>query len=312
MTTILLAGTAAAVWGAIALCAFGQVWTFRRVLAGVLGTTLLAGVGWLGMDRGVAGDWPLEPLVLAAVLALVVVGWAVERLAADDGLLPATLTGLALGTGLAAGVMAAWVPGVGPWENGTIPGGMLLGAAAGGVAGTCVGAAGLLGRPGWRWWWLLLGMVGSGLLLGLGFRVSVFGENVDPLWLGWVATGAGVLAAATLAAGVWRWQGRRVTAELAAEVALGVLPPWLGAAAPGVVRRAFVTQWPDRRERVVVVRLLTRLAFQRVRLQPLLRGERSLQGLELGRLRSRLREVLASRPAVWDGVEESGPGARFP
>ena len=312
MTAALIAGTAGVVWGAIAVGAARQVWTRRRVLAVALGTALLAAAGWLWVDHGSVGDWPLESLAVAAAVALVALGWGVERLAADDEVLPATLTGIALGTGLVAGVMAAWAPGPDRWADGAIPGGMLLGAAAGGVAGSCAGAARLLGRSAGGWWAVPLWLAGSSLLLGLGFRVSVLGVSFDPPWLGWAAASVGVLAAAALVAAVWRWQGRRVTAELAAEVALGVLPPWLGVAAPGIHRRAFVTQWPDRRERVVVVRLLNRLAFQRVRLQPLLRGERSLQGLELGRLRSRLREVLTARPAVWEGAEESSPGPRFP
>jgi RsiW-degrading membrane proteinase PrsW (M82 family) len=90
---------------------------------------------------------------------------------------------------------------------------------------------------------------------------------------------------------------RRVIArQLADEVALGVLLPWVAEVLPSYWRRIRSDWWRRRDERREIVRLLTSLAFRKHQLRVLSEERARLYGLEVGRLRQRSRTLLALSP----------------
>jgi len=82
--------------------------------------------------------------------------------------------------------------------------------------------------------------------------------------------------------------------ELREEVELGVVPSWVAEVIPYYRRRIRGAWWPSRRERTVLCRLLTRLAFRKNALRNVVEDERHMAGLEVVHLRQRLREMLGS------------------
>lgn len=81
--------------------------------------------------------------------------------------------------------------------------------------------------------------------------------------------------------------------ELAEEVELDVFPPWILDVIPFYRRRIRSDWWPSLRERTVLARLLTRLAFRKHAVKRLPEGESDLAGLEVVQLRQRIRAMLA-------------------
>lgn len=81
--------------------------------------------------------------------------------------------------------------------------------------------------------------------------------------------------------------------QLAEEVALQLAPPWVVDVIPYYRRRVRGDWWPNRAERTVIARLLTRVAFRKQALRHLPRNEAAIASLEVVRLRQRLRAILS-------------------
>lgn len=92
------------------------------------------------------------------------------------------------------------------------------------------------------------------------------------------------------------WEHRLLARELGEEVKLGVLPEWVAEVIPSYRRRIRPDWWPSRRERTVIARLLTRLAFRKHAIAHLPPDEARLAGLEVMRLRERARRILSPSP----------------
>lgn len=93
---------------------------------------------------------------------------------------------------------------------------------------------------------------------------------------------------------------RILVRQLTDEVRMGVLPPWTAAVIPFYRRRIRSNWWPLRRERIVISRLLTKLAFRKEALagrDP----SKCLDGLEIVRMRERIKRILAVRDATGAG-----------
>ncbi len=80
--------------------------------------------------------------------------------------------------------------------------------------------------------------------------------------------------------------------QLEEEVELGLLPAWVVEIVPYYRKRLAAQWWPARRERAVIARLLTRLAFRKQALSTLSPRDASLASLEVVKIRQRLREIL--------------------
>ena len=97
---------------------------------------------------------------------------------------------------------------------------------------------------------------------------------------------------------------RILVKQLSEEVALGVLPGWAGRVIPYYRRRVRADWWPSRQERIVISRLLTRLAFRKHALAA--RGDSAnIEGLEIVRLRARIQTILGTPGPLGDTDEPS-------
>jgi RsiW-degrading membrane proteinase PrsW (M82 family) len=97
---------------------------------------------------------------------------------------------------------------------------------------------------------------------------------------------------------------QRILRELLREeVELEVLPPWVADVIPYYRRRIRSDWWPSRQERTVLARLITRLAFRKYAVRRLPRPEADLAGLEVIRLRQRIRGMLAASEDCQSFVE---------
>jgi RsiW-degrading membrane proteinase PrsW (M82 family) len=80
--------------------------------------------------------------------------------------------------------------------------------------------------------------------------------------------------------------------QLAEEVSLKLAPQWVLDVIPYYRRRVRGDWWPNRAERTVIARLLTRVAYRKHALQHLPTREAAIASLEVVRLRQRLRSIL--------------------
>jgi RsiW-degrading membrane proteinase PrsW (M82 family) len=107
-----------------------------------------------------------------------------------------------------------------------------------------------------------------------------------------------------------RSEQRILGAELIEEVELEVVPPWVAEVIPFYRRRVRSQWWPSRRERTVLARLLTRLAFRKHAVRRLPEGRAELAGLEVMRLRQRIRAMLGDPVSCQSSVEAGSSGPR--
>ena len=151
---------------------------------------------------------------------------------------------------------------------------------------------GALGAAGW--WKLASGLAGvaAALLVHGGWSVAMAASGAlsPQRWLAlapvllclWIGLLAGALAV----------EHRVLVRELAEEVRLGVLPAWVIEVLPRYRSRVRVDWRPERSERVVISRVLTRLAFRKHAIAGLPEDEARLAGLEVVSLRRRARRSL--------------------
>lgn len=98
--------------------------------------------------------------------------------------------------------------------------------------------------------------------------------------------------------GLLQSEQRILGEELAEEVKLDVVPAWVVEVIPYYRRRVRSDWWPSRRERTVLARMLTRLAFRKHAVRLLPDGESQLAGLEVVRLRQQIRAKLQCQSSV--------------
>jgi len=84
--------------------------------------------------------------------------------------------------------------------------------------------------------------------------------------------------------------------QLGEEVALSLAPAWVAEVIPYYRRRLQSDWWPERDERTVISRLLTRIAFRKHALRHIPKDEAAIASLEVVRLRQRLRAILTPAP----------------
>ncbi|HPS79257.1 MAG TPA: hypothetical protein PLS53_13950 [Thermoanaerobaculaceae bacterium] len=260
-------------------------WT--RALQLGAATPLPPGV-WVGLARrGV-----LEVLALLGVVGL----WS--RRSHLDSPLDGLVSGVAAGGGLALGglvVAGAWAQD-GPLEVWV---GVVTALSAGVAVGLGVGWARLRVGMGCQLLAVVTGMVVAlvCLMLPPGGAALVAGMRWHPTRWGWAALVAMLLLLPVLAVSGFGWvmlrhELRLVRRRLEEEAAFGVLPAWLPVLAASPVRRSSPKWWPRRDERRALNRMLHELAIKKERVTALDAEAARVYGLEVGRLRQRLRTLL--------------------
>jgi RsiW-degrading membrane proteinase PrsW (M82 family) len=172
--------------------------------------------------------------------------------------------------------------------------------------GGCLGFAYL--SRGWieRAIWFLAGLGGAVTVHG-GWNLMLLrlGDGADGVMFApWFVIVPGLYAVYVVALALFlRSEQRILGTELAEEVELETVPPWVVEVIPFYRRRVRSEWWPSRRERTVLARLLTRLAFRKHAVKRLPSEESELAGLEVVRLRQRIRTMLGEGEVCQSRVE---------
>jgi RsiW-degrading membrane proteinase PrsW (M82 family) len=176
-------------------------------------------------------------------------------------------------------------------------------ALASGVVGGLIGVAYLSSHRLARLGWAIFGL-GAGTLLHGAWNLAFARAEAGELLQWPLLAVLPVLYCLYLAAFICflRWEHRVLRVELEEEASLKLVPPWVPEVIPFYRRRIRSDWWPRRAERVVLSRLLTRLAFRKFQTARLPESEASVAALEIVRLRTRVRRMLA--PAAVSPDEE--------
>lgn len=293
---------------------------FTILLAATAGLALVAvpAPSWVrALQVGTAtplppGAWPgLLRRAALAVLALLGVLGLWSRRSHLESPLDGLVSGLAAGCGMALGALfvpAAWS------QDGLLEAwlGVVTLLAAGAAVGLGVGWARL--RVGVMRQ-LLAVLAGAAvaltaLVLPAAGAAAVAALRWRPTGWGWAGIVALIVSLPVLVAGAAGWlllrfEQRLVRRRLEEEAAFGVLPAWLPPLAASPVRRSNPTWWPRRDERQALNRMLCELAIKKERVTALDADAARVYGLEVGRLRQRLRTLLD--PAWTPGTEAEPP-----
>jgi hypothetical protein len=264
-----------------------------------LGIAVVAG-GALGPAAlAAAGRLQAEPLHGGAALAVLApLGVALVALAAVR-LLAGPLDGTLLGAagGAAAGVVAVLLSARAARPPAAVDAlvATLTCAGAAAVLGAGVGRARLAGRPAAVGGWLALGLAAAGAtaapwLVGRAEGTSGGAAALDAARV--VVPLLALLTAPLLSA---RFERRVLERELGEEVANGILPGEVALVVASYPRRIRSAWWPRGDERRALVGLLRRLAFRKQQLRHLEGDRLHLAGLEVGRMRDRVRRLFDPR-----------------
>jgi len=317
LSSLFLLGVVAVVWWfdrydrePLHLVALEFLWgaTVSPVIA-VIAFTLLANAGGDVAPQGtlsligVSAVGPLVEEVAKGVGVVLVVLFSSKFDNPTDGV----VYGTAVGLGFAVTENVIYALGVGMNLDG--PRGILLLVGgrtllSAGVHALCsatlggfLGHAVLSRRPGVRAAWSAVGLAAA-IALHTAWNVAllfagVFSSNGSPrTWLVVVPVLYGFYV--TALAGFLHSEHGILKRQLAEEVDLAVAPPWVLDVIPYYRRRVRSDWWPSRRERTVIARLLTRVAFRKHALRHLPKDEATIASLEVVQLRKRVREILGS------------------
>lgn len=270
--------------------------------AGVLLWRVPQAAWWQGLEIGGpgfqvdwSGVWTVAALRLSVLLA--VLGVFARRSHLDS-----PLDGLIFGVAAGAGLAATGLVSV-SWVTSGLHLDIWVTAISIVSAGCAVGSGLGWARLGSMWWLQLAqmaaGVAAGGLALLSPPLVAELSERTDGALAGWVwaVEVGGALALPLVVVVTFAWPLIRAERELlerslTEEAGFGVLPEWLPARAARLRRRADATWWPRRDERRTLNRLLVELAIKKVRLTSLGPDAARVYGLEVGRLRHRLRLLL--------------------
>jgi hypothetical protein len=147
--------------------------------------------------------------------------------------------------------------------------------------------------------WLVFGLGSATVIRGLPWLVeAAAGDREMSLWFGFWLAALSLAEYAAVVVSFLSLEHRILGPRLGEEVELGTVPSWVTDVIPYYRRRVRSHWWPLRRERTVLARLLSRLAFRKHALARLTADEARLAGLEIVQLRNRIRRML--EPPVGD------------
>jgi RsiW-degrading membrane proteinase PrsW (M82 family) len=283
---LLLVGSAFA-WGAVAAAALSV-------------SALGAAAAALNQPLGTLAGAALEEL-LKAVAVVLIARYSAEFDSPTDGLVYGTAAGLGFASVenlllVAAAPAALQSPMLLIVFQRTLLSAGVHGLASG-VVGAFIGLAhlsrGTLARVAWT-----AGGLAIGIALHGGWNAGLSFLTASPER--WAALAALPVLYACYLGAFWlllRWEHEVLRDQLEQEAGLKLVPSWVPEVTPFYRRRIRADWWPRRSERVVLSRLLTRLAFRRYQTSRLPEGEAALASLEVVRLRGRVRRMLEPEAA---------------
>jgi hypothetical protein len=246
-----------------------------------------------------AGAWLWNPALALEVTARQLLTLAVLALLTRSSFVHGPLDGSVCGLG--AGVAAA-LPGLVtgvlrgdasvPWSGTYL---VLLAACTGVVLGAFVGRGVLAGRGLGVLGWGSLGALASGALgyAATGAWRASGGGSERFAWSGLLLPVLALAVVVGLLTGVVVLEGKVLRRQLEEEVRFGVLPSWVGETVASYRRRTRSEWWPRGDERRALTGVIVSLAFKKEQLERLAPDARNLYGLEVGRLRQRVRLALS-------------------
>lgn len=210
--------------------------------------------------------------------------------------------GAAVGSGFAVtgplvmGIGAGLGPGATPPEAGVV--GLALWmigfqVLTSSVLGACLGVGRLSRSWNRRCAWGLIGLAGAVLVHGALSWVGMYFASGPVTGQQWALILLMYLAIVAVVGIILLAEGRVLKRQLSEEIGLGVLPPWTAQVIPSYWRRVRSDWWASRRERTVISRLLTRLAFRKEALISPRASGTDLEGLEIVRLRERIQKIVS-------------------
>ena len=283
------------VWGALAAPVLAVAGASALGAALSLGTTAM--VGWLG---------PLLEEMAKAMGVVLVVILSKEFDNPTDGLVYGTASGLGFAVTENLVYAAAGAGGI-ALQDGLMLVVVRTAMAAGihavssAAFGGCLGFAYLSRNRAERAVWSLIGLiVAAAIHSGWNLMLLRLASVDDPDTMARFFVAIPVLYALYLATlfVFLRSEQQILGRELAEEVELDVVPDWVLEVIPFYRRRIRSEWWPSRRERTVLARLLTRLAFRKHAVKRLPEEESQIAGLEIVRLRQRIRAMLQCQTSV--------------
>ncbi len=145
--------------------------------------------------------------------------------------------------------------------------------------------------------WAVMGLVAAVVLHG-GWNAAVVNLPSEAGWLFPTMILGPMYLIFGVSFGLMLWGEHRILIrQLSEEVELGVVPDWAAGVIPYYRRRVRSDWWPSRPERIVISRLLTRLAFRKHALAA--RGDSAnIEGLEIVRLRATIQGILGKTEAA--------------
>lgn len=308
LSTVLLVAVVAAIWWfdrydrePLHLVAGVFLWgALAAPVIAVIGCSALGGIFDLGPWGMVGWAGPILEEMAKAIGVVLVVVLSREFDNPTDGVVYGTATGL--GFAATENLFYAVAGAAGPAVEGTLVMVAVRTAMAAGIHavssatfGGLLGFAYLSRRPAERAAWLLLGLIGATTIhSGWNLMILRMQAAAAPVAVGrWLVVIPVLYAFYVVALMCFlRSEQRILTTELEEEVELDVVPDWVLTVIPFYRKRIRSEWWPLRRERTVLARLLTRLAFRKHAVKRLPVDEAEIAGLEVVQLRQRIRVML--------------------
>lgn len=258
-------------------------------------SALSAAAAALDAPLGTLAVAALEELLKAAAVVLVA-RYSAEFDSPTDGLVYGTAAGLGFASienllvviAAPAGLPSATLPLV--LQRTLFSAGVhgLASGVVGGFVGLALLARGALARVVWTVGGLAVGISIHG---GWNAALSFLSDSRER----WPALAAMPVLYGCYLGAFWlllQWEHGILRDQLEHEASLKLVPPWVPEVTPFYRRRIRADWWPRRSERVVLSRLLTKLAFRRYQTCRLPEEEAALASLEVVRLRGRVRRML--------------------
>jgi len=273
----------------ILIVGFFFVWGLVSGAASIRYTAFLANVDeyllvtWAGML------WP--GLIILAPLFVMAIG-----LRSFDSPSDGFVYGCAVSLGFFGGCHVTWV--LGPVAERIDVSSILIATLALVVYGCVVGFTSMIRRRFSKYALAVLAVLPACAIAVFGLLVVASARRTGSENLLWWVAGGSTLFVVVLVILVYYVEHRVISAVVDEEIQLGVLPEWTGDVFGLYRKRIRSSWWQLRRERTVISRIISRLAFRKRALSDLAHASGDVAWIEIVLLRKEIKQIFESRPDV--------------